>query len=315
MEKRFDVLCVGGLVCDFMIKPVPVDMFQKDACFIDTIETNVGGDAANESVVMSKLGMKVGLASEVGDDSTGKDVLAYLEKNGVDISNVVVRGNKKTRTNIVNIEAGGERHFLIFPMEFDEFGGDDLNYDVLKDTRMVSVGSIHAYVGLDAALADYLKAAKEAGCITSADMVSNLTKQPLEETKKIIAQLDYLIPSEGEAEELTGLKDPKEMADCLLSWGAKNVIIKLGEKGCYVKNAAEEFSVPIFPAKAIDTTGAGDNFTGSFLTAVLMGWDLKKCAHFACATGSIAVQSIGATTGLKDMDQVISVMKENNRWM
>lgn len=309
MYQDLDILCVGGLVCDFMIKPVPTDFFDHEVGFIETIETNVGGDAANEAVIMAKLGMKVGLATEVGGDSTGQEMLDYMKKFGVDTSNVVVREGKKTRTNIVAIRADGERHFLVFPMTFDEYGKEDLDYEMLKHTKMVSIGSIHMYTGLDLALVDYLKAAKEAGCITSADMVSNQTKMPLSFLKECCQYLDYFVPSEGEVEEIFGEKiDPKKAAEEFLSWGAKNVVIKLGSKGCFVKNAREEFMVPSFKVDAIDTTGAGDNFTAGFLTAVMKGWDLKKCATFAAAVGSIAVQSIGANTGVKNIEQVMEVM-------
>ena len=82
MERKLDVLCVGGLVCDFMIRPVPKDVLEKEISFMETVETNVGGDAANEAIVLAKLGSRVCLSSEIGDDGTARELRAVLDRNG-----------------------------------------------------------------------------------------------------------------------------------------------------------------------------------------------------------------------------------------
>ena len=108
---------------------------------------------------------------------------------------------------------------------------------------------------------------------------------------------------------------PEEQADVFLSWGAKNVVIKLGEDGCLVRNANESFRTPIYKTRCVvDTTGAGDNFVASFLTGVLKGWDLKKCSEFAAAAGSICVEKVGATAAIESLEQVENRMKEQGRY-
>ncbi|MDD3169477.1 MAG: PfkB family carbohydrate kinase, partial [Eubacteriales bacterium] len=126
--------------------------------------------------------------------------------------------------------------------------------------------------------------------------------------------LDYFLPNAEEAAMLTGLEDPDEMADCLLQYGVKNVTIKLGKKGCFIKNGQERYHIPAFPAEAVDTTGAGDNFAAGFITAVLDGMELEACGIFANAAAAASTESVGAVGGVRDRLQIeiMSGQKERN---
>ncbi|WP_343209736.1 carbohydrate kinase family protein [Anaerolentibacter hominis] len=315
MDKNYDVLCIGGMVCDFLVQPVPTTLFEHEVARVDSMKTNVGGDAANESTIMARLGVKVILGTEAGDDGTGHQLVQYMEDNGVDCGNVVFRKEAPTRTNIVMIREDGERHFVVLSHRSRGFGEkSDLDYDLLKRVKVVSVGSLHIAQALDENLADYLKAAKEAGVVTIVDMVTNSRNQSLDDMKEIFKYTDYLAPSEIEAEELTGKSDPEEMADIILSWGVKNVIIKLGSKGCYCKNEKESFFMPVFPTDCVDTTGAGDNYMAGFATAIVNGLGFKQSANFASAVGAISVQGIGSTTAVQSMEQVVDYMKKFDRY-
>ena len=76
--------------------------------------------------------------------------------------------------------------------------------------------------------------------------------------------IDYITPNEDEARHFSGKEQPEEMADTFLGYGVKNVIIKLGGKGCLFKNAEERMILPACEIQAVDATGAGDNFVAGF---------------------------------------------------
>ena len=313
MSKKYDVLCLGGLVQDLLVQPVPRNLFDEDGVHVDSMKFSVGGDAANESTVMAKLGVKVILGTEAGDDETGRGLIRYMESQGVDCGNVVYRGEQKT--NIVMIEEDGQRHFVVLSSNSRRFGEkEDFDYGLLDEVRFISVGSIHIARALDENLAVYFKAAQEKGVVTVADMVGNRYNQSLEDFKEIAKYTDYLIPSEIEAQELTGLDDPEAIAEELLTWGPKGVIIKLGGKGSYIRSAEGGCYVDAFPVKAIDTTGAGDNFAAGFVTALTRGWNFRQSAEFASAVGSLSTESIGATTGVQSFEQVVDFMKKCGRY-
>ena len=79
----------------------------------------------------------------------------------------------------------------------------------------------------------------------------------------------------------------------------KNVILKIGKRGCLVKNAHEQFITPCYPrATVVDTTGAGDNFASGFLSFIMEGKSLLEASRFANCTASLAIEKVGATAGV-----------------
>ena len=99
------------------------------------------------------------------------------------------------------------------------------------------------------------------------------------------------------------------MADVFLEKGVKNVVIKLGGKGCYFKNAYTELRLPAFPIKAVDATGAGDNFIAGFASEILRGGEVYDALLFANACGAICTTAAGAGTALKSRRQVLDFLK------
>jgi len=314
MDKKWDVLCVGGLVSDVMLKPVNPDFFTRDKTMLTDLTYGIGGDAANQSLIFTALGVKTGIVTAPGDDTTGTGLTKMLSERGVDAANCIVKPGSRTRTSFIMVHSDGERNLLSYQIGMPQLCEQDLDLNLLDQTRMVSIGSIFMYEQLDACLEWYLTEAEKRGVITAADTMSNVKHVKLHTLAPALAHLDYFLPSYVEAEDLTGEKDPDRMADCFLSLGVKNIIIKLGMEGCLIQNAREHYRIPIFPAHCVDTTGAGDNFVAAFLTGVLQGWDLQKCGTFASAAGSIAVSGIGANSCVKSREQVIDLVKKNGRW-
>ena len=126
--------------------------------------------------------------------------------------------------------------------------------------------------------------------------------------------LDYFMPSIDEARLIAGCDEPEEIADVFMAKGAKNVIIKLGGKGSYLRLAGWKQG-KVFPIlkgiTAVDTTGAGDSFCSGFLAAFARGEDPAQCMKLANTTGAMCVTQKGATTGIKGYDETIQFMEEH----
>ena len=304
MEKDFDVVCIGCMVEDLLLSEVPKDYYLRDTIILDRMESNIGGDAANQAVTLAHLGNRVALVSERGADGSGQWLDDYLRAEGVDTSLIEVKPGKKTPTSVLAI-TDGDRHAMILPLSDAGYGKEQLDYGILARTKAVSIGSMKMYPKLDAQLPAFFKAAREAGVITAGDLMQK--KEP-DSLAEVYPYLDYFFPNETEAEEVTGEREPEKMAEILLSRGVGCAVIKLGEKGCYVRDQKEAFYVPARKVNCIDTTGAGDNFVAGFLTAVVNGLDHHRAAEFATAVSSICVQHIGTTTGVKSRRQVLDVL-------
>jgi len=150
--------------------------------------------------------------------------------------------------------------------------------------------------------------------IICADMVKARLCETLEDIGEALSYVDYFFPNYDEACIITGKTDINEIADIFLGCGVKNVVIKTGKEGCFIKNNKQTLQIAACKnIKAIDTIGAGDNFASGFITGILDGKTLKECAEFANVTAAISVQSVGATTGVKNREQVEKLLQYTKR--
>ncbi len=304
MDQQYDIVCIGCMVEDLLLSDVPKDFYLRDTIFLQKMESNIGGDAANQAVISAHLGNRTALVSERGADGSGQWLHEFLTREGVDTSMIEVVPGRRTPTSVLAI-TDGDRHAMILPLSETGYGRPELDYGILDRTKAVSIGSMKMYPRLDEQLPAFFRAAREKGVITAGDVMQ---KEGPDTLREVYPYLDYFFPNETEGEEVTGESDPEKMAEKLLSWGVGCAVIKLGGKGCYVNDSREAFYVPARRVEAVDTTGAGDNFVAGFLTALVHGLDHRRAAEFATAVSSICVQHIGTTTGVKNLRQVLDVL-------
>ena len=115
MKMAYDITVIGAAIIDVLASPVTEDVFSAGSIPMETIQMSFGGDALNESVILSGFGKKVQLISKVGGDEAGKRVLGFLQENGISTDSVCVQNGLATGINIVLIDEKGERHFLTNP--------------------------------------------------------------------------------------------------------------------------------------------------------------------------------------------------------
>ena len=314
MEKNLDVICVGAAIVDIPLRPVNRDMFEIESFPLQQISMTIGGDAINEATIISRLGHKVALMSMVGKDTVGNFIVEHCEKNGIDHASVKMKEGIDTSINVGLVTADGERTFVtnrngsLWKMTID-----DVDISRFSEAKLLSLASIFNNPLLDCpALVKIFEEAKKNDMIICADMIKARLGETLDDIKEALSYVDYFFPNYDEACMMTGETELEKIADIFLDCGIRNVIIKTGKDGCYIKS--KDGSVLIVPAMkgitAIDTIGAGDNFASGFITAILDGKSLQECAEFANVTASISVQSIGATTGVQHKLQVKERLKE-----
>lgn len=310
---RFDVVCIGVVLVDLPLGPLDEEVFHKETTMVKRIGLTTGGDALNEAVILARLGKRPALMGQVGTDMLGDSIVKRCEEEGVDHSRLRRDPGTDTRINVVVIGKDGQRHFV--KAQNAGSGGflqKDIDFDFILKAKAVSLASIFCSKLRDPeTIGKILRTARENQIITFADMVPMTGGETIGDIAEALPYLDYFLPNREEAAMLTGLADPDEMADCLLQYGIKNVVIKLGREGCLIKNRQGRYHIPAFPAEAVDTTGAGDNFAAGFITAVLDGMEPGDCGLFANAVAAASTESVGAVGGVKDRLQVESRMGKN----
>lgn len=302
-----EVIIVGAAHTDLQLCPVGKDVMDMASYSVKQMVLTVGGDALNEATVITRLGHKVRLVSCVGDDVIGSLVLEHCRKNHIDTEYIKVDSNKVTSINVGLIREDGERTFINNRAgSIWTFSPDDVDKDSVSQGKILSFASIFNNPLLDESImVPLFEKAKERDMIICADMVGCKRGEKLKDIENALSYVDYFFPNYAEAAGITGKTDLPEIADVLLKCGVKNVVIKTGKKGCYIRNREEEFTVSAYPdTHCVDTTGAGDNFASGFICGLLEGKGLKECAKFANCTASVSVESVGATTGVKDRELV-----------
>ena len=317
-----DVLCVGQAGLDAIIGGVDLADFAvtereftpaKGGVYIST-----GGDSANESAVLIKLGIKAGIVAEVKDDPVGRLVRDILIDKGVDTTFLVVspRAEVDSVPNLVFVMPDASRKFL--GMDIDKKRLKQIPFDesVLDNIKVLSLASMGAEPFIEDEGIEFVrritKRAKDAGAVVCADVLATRWRVDPRVYPELFEYIDYLFPNDYEAMALTGADTIEEAADIFLSTGLGTVIIKTGKKGCYVKTKdGRSFTVPTYTAlKAIDTTGAGDNFAAGFICGICEGKDLVECCRIGHATASIAVTEYTTTKGVQSREQVAEVMEK-----
>lgn len=293
-----DVLCLGLIVVDLLIGSVPnVDLLKYDTISVNSIRVCGGGDAFNQAVALQKMGKTVALWGRVGSDTFGLEAKRLLDAHHVDSRYLVVDDQVETSVSAIVIGADASRVILHKSGENNAFTLENLDLSVLDNVGVLCIGSLRGLPGVDGEpLAELLRYAKSKGIITVADTTARLHERCDEDVHTVLPWIDYFLPSEGEARDLTEKTDIQEIADTLQSWGASTVVIKRGSKGCYVASKDEHFVVPTLQVNAIDTTGAGDNFVGGFASKLCEGADLRHCVASAVTAGALSTTCVGAGT-------------------
>ena len=310
----FDVACVGILVADAIARTVNNLPDKGKLDLVDKIELFTGGCATNSAIDMARMGLNIAIIGKIGDDGFGKFLLGSLRDEKVDVKGLVAAAGSNTSASLVTVDSNGERSFMHCVGANGEFSESDVNYDIIRDSKIVFVAGtmlMPTFDGLQCA--EFLKKAREMGKYTVLDTAWDSRGRWMSVLKPCMEYIDLFIPSIEEAEQLSGKKDPEEIADVFLSMGVKITVIKRGRKGCFIKDSSgEKYTIPTYSKiKAVDTTGAGDSFVAGFLTGMTKGWSLYQCGLLGNAVGTHCVKAAGASTGIKSFEEIVEFMKNN----
>lgn len=303
MDKKLDVICLGAVVVDIPLRPVSKAIFDIESYPVDRIAMTVGGDAMNEATIISRLGFKTGIIACIGDDTAGQFILQSCLKDNIDTEGIKIDPHLDTSINVGLVTENGERTFIT-----NRNGSlwkesiEHIDFEKMKQAKILSLASIFNNPLLDGkTLVKIFRTAKAENMLITADMIMPRLGETLEDIQEALSYVDYFFPNFDEACLLTGKKHEDDITNILYGCGIKNVIMKIGKRGCYIRNANGTMIVPACKGiTAIDTIGAGDNFASGFIAGLLQGKDIRECAIYANCTAAVSVQHTGATAGVQN---------------
>ena len=290
----------GNIVVDVLVRPVEGMPPWGTTTMVESIGQHLGGNGANTSYALGKLGARVRLAGSVGDDALGEFALRRLGAAGVDVSEVRVLSGVETASTVGLINGKGERLFLHALGASGEVEPEQLQLE-----KAASEGFSHFHFAsvfnlpkMRAAGPAILERARRAGLKTSADTMWDASGRWMEDFAAFCPRLDCLFLNQDEARMLAGTAEPGTVGRFFRECGVVMVVLKMGERGCFVAAPGEEFTEPAVKATVVDTTGAGDVFCGAFLAGLGRGYELREAAGFANQVAARVVGKVGATEGL-----------------
>jgi sugar/nucleoside kinase (ribokinase family) len=308
LQIRGDIVVAGNLVEDILVRPVERIEFGFTV-WVESIEQHLGGNGSNTSYTLATLGVPAKLRGAVGRDEFGDRVLDRLKKAGVNLDEVS-RSDLPTASTVVLVAPDGSRSFLHSPgvsrevfAEPGEFGPGPGHFHL---------ANIYSLPKMRQTAAETLARAVAAGWTTSLDTGHDTRGEWMSVLEPCLADIGILFANEAEALKISGLQDIRAAAKLLLGRGAKTVVIKRGGSGCAVFDGKREIWMRGFEVEPVDTTGAGDCFTGGFLAGLWRGGTIEEAAKLANACGALSTSGLGSVVGLKDYPGTIEWMALNS---
>lgn len=311
-QGRTELLCIGTALVDSIIHGFDPNPVSASGFLATSGTLNPGGEAVNVAVSAAKLGLKTAILCWLGEDPAGDLVKAGLAEAGVDLSGVMRQPQRQTPVTTMFVDPEGNRKSITNLAHRWNFH-PELYPEIIRSAGAIALGSLfRAPFDEKPVVAGVIKTARENGAVIYADTkLPNFGALRLEDIREELPLIDYLLPNEEEARFYTGRTDPDEMAEVFLEAGVGNVIIKLGAAGCLFRSREERWRLKGYPIRAVDATGAGDNFLAGFAWARNRGYGHPEALRFANACGAICATKTGALSALEDAGQVLRFLEEH----
>lgn len=291
------IVCVGITVLDriWYLDDLPKDGGK----YVAKDYTEVGGGpAATAAVAAAKLGAKVDFIGRVGDDDTGRRLLAELESLGVNTRHTLVVKGARSSQSAVLVDASGERVIANYPS-----ADLPVTADWLKDIDFSQWDMVLADVRWHEGARQAFTLARQQGVSTLLD--ADVTPQDIAE---LVALSDHVAFSAPGLKRLTQVDDPLDALKKAQTLTNGHVYVTQGRDGCYWLEKGELRHQPGFPVDVVDTTGAGDVFHGALAVSLAQQTPLAEAVRFASAVAALKCTRAGGRAGIPDCDQTRSFL-------
>lgn len=280
---------------------------------------SAAGAEMNVAIGLKRLGNEVCYITKLGKDPFGKYLMDFLHKEGIETDKICLDDHYPTAFQLKGKTSIGDPEVAYYR---NGSAASNLRVDDVDEVDMEGFNHFHL-TGIFPAISDTSRAtllyliekAKNIGLTTSFDpnirrsLWKNSTDM-IATINKIAFRCDTVLPGISEGKLLTGYDKEEDIAKFYLDRGVKNVVIKMGPKGAYVRTQTDERYVQGYTVKkVVDTVGAGDGFAVGYISALLEGKDIRECADRANAIGALQVMHKGDNEGLPNIEQLEAFMQ------
>jgi ribokinase len=260
----------------------------------------LGGKGINQSMALAKAGVEVYHGGLIGED--GQAFLDACKEYGVNSQYIKTIPGKSGHT-IIQVDKNAQNSILLFGGANQEFTKEFID-SILDNFTSEDILLLQNEVNLLSYIVDK---AYEKG------MQIALNPSPFNEKLNDVdlTKVSIFLLNEVEGGQITGLVDPDEVLEKMREMFPKaKIVLTLGKDGAKYAEGDQVYHQPIFKVKAVDTTAAGDTFTGYFLSGLIEGMDIPSILKMSAKASSIAVTRNGAVQSIPFKQEVLEALKE-----
>lgn len=285
------VVVIGSYNTDMIIKTRKLPS-PGETVIGGFFSTGGGGKGANQAIAAARIGAEVSFVARVGNDVLGKEGIKRLNEERINTRYIFRDTELPTGVAFIMVDDNAENSIVVASGANARLSPSDIE---TVNTEISSAAIL--LVQLESPIESIYAAMKKAHDNGVTVILNPAPAMELE--KHILQYIDIITPNVVEAEMLTGIKvtdagSLHRIANRFFEYGIKNVIITLGSKGYFAGLPNVMELIPAFKVTPIDTTGAGDVFSGALAAFLSEGMTIESAARMANASASISVTRMGA---------------------
>lgn len=258
---------------------------------------NFGGKGANQAVAASRLGGDVTLFGSIGNDDQKHVLLDHFENENINVEHLNIVEDVSTGAAFIQLH-GSENRIIVVPGA-NQYTNEDyvksrldelLKYDLFIFQLEIPLSTLEFLIPI----------------LHSHGKTTILDPAPAQLlSDELLEKITYITPNEHEVSVITEIGGS---LDELLAKYPNKLIVTCGEHGVKYHNGEKIIHISARKVEAVDTTGAGDTFTGAFAVALSEGMPLEDCITYGSLAGSLAIMKKGAQSGMPfkhEMEQIV----------
>ncbi len=258
-----------------------------------------GGAPMNVAIHMKRLGINVQLASRVGKDDAGNELLDFISSKGLDVQLIQTDDVLHTSEVLVHIDKQNNASYEICgPVAWDAMEWNDLLKIQADQAGIILTGTL---ASRNIVSRETITNLLNANALKFVDVNLRPPFDKREIVEMIMERADVLKLNDDELKTISSWHNKRHLnQNELMLWLAgfyqcEMVVLTRGAKGAVVLENGAFFEHPGFKIKAVDTVGAGDAFLSAFVSSLLLGKSTEEALAFACATGAYVATQEGGT--------------------
>ena len=295
-----NICVIGSLNMDLVVN---VDTMPKPGQTIigSNFKEVPGGKGANQAVAMARLNGNVSMIGKVGEDGFGQTLINSLKNDKVDTT-YIQTAKGATGVALITVDKNAQNSIVVSPGANFEVKEDDIdnNIEAIKNSDIV-------VLQLETPLNTIKYALNKAKELNKYTILNPAPAVKLDD--EIIKNVDLLTPNETELEIISGVsieteEDIQKAAQIMIEKGVKELIVTLGSKGSLYINKEKGMFKKAYKVEAVDTTAAGDSYTGALAVALSQDKNIEDAMDFASKVGALSVLKEGAQSSLPTLEDV-----------